>query len=180
MSKLFLIIAGLSYTLQFTTNKDLFGYINNNTITYILMICIIVSTIYNVFNRDYYLSFLGKAVIPIKIEQSAENKQNKQNIEVLLENLPKNTTVIYWASKQQEGQQDILSYTDAYGDYTNSGIAKTDENGRVIVQIECPIEYTVPKFGFFRRKLDKHVHYRYEIPNKKGLYSRIYTQNVKC
>jgi hypothetical protein len=178
ISKLFLIIGGLSYISKFLTEKDLFDYIGNETIIYIIMLCIGISTLYNIFNRDYYLSFLGKAVIPIKLGQ----EQKKENlIDVVLEKLPKQTTVLFWASKPNTKQtDDILSYIDAYGDYSNSGIAQTDENGRVVVQIECPIEYTVPKFGMFKRKLNKHIHYRYEIPNKKGLYSRIYTKNVEC
>jgi uncharacterized membrane protein YuzA (DUF378 family) len=178
VSKVFLILAGLSYTLKFTTDKDLFEYIQNSMVTYIILLLIGLATLYNMFNRDYYLSFLGKTVIPISSKIEKSEKSNNV-IDVVLEDLPRQTSVIYWASMKQDSQ-DILNYTEAYGNYSNSGIAQTDENGRVVVKIECPSEYTVPKFGFFRRKLNKHIHYRYEIPNKKGLYSRIYTKYITC
>lgn len=134
-----------------------------------------VSALFFIFNRDYYLPFLGHAVIPIGPKKPSE-KLNK----IRLSNLPPKTTVIAWGSQNSNKIYD--NPFDAYGSYANTDIVQTNDKGEVIVELPCPSEYYVNKFGIMKQKLDRHIHYRYELPKYKGLFSRIYTKylDAKC
>ena len=71
---------------------------------------------------------------------------------------------------------------EAYGDYANTEIKRTNDKGEVIIELPCPSEYYVNKFGVMKRKLDRHIHYRYQLPQYKGMFSRVYTKYLdeKC
>ena len=137
-----------------------------------MSIILVVIVIYYLFNRDFYLPFLGPAVIPVPQTVLVESEGM---INVKLENLPKNVNVIYWASGKSD--EDYKDYLEAYGSFANAGITKTDDIGSVVIKIACPAAYYVNKFGRNMR-LSRHMHYRYEYPESKGLYSRIYTKYI--
>lgn len=175
LSRFLVILGALSYVLKSIMNIDVLSFINNLIIIRIIVISIGISALYFLFNRDYYLPFLGHTVMPITSSKSSENLTK-----IKLTGLPSRTTVIVWGSQNKE--TDFDNPFDAYGSYANTEITQTDENGNVTVELSCPSAYYVNKFGIMRRKLDRHIHYRYELPEYKGLFSRIYTKylNKNC
>lgn len=174
-SKLLILLIVLNYSYAKMYNDDLMDYIiKNKTILNVFNIGLIGIALYYLFNRDFYLPFLGPAVIPVA---KIEPQQQENMINVNLNNLPPNTTVIYWASQKSEG-----TFKDpmiAYKDYLNSGVATSDQLGNINIQISCPSPYYVSKFGIKNKLLKRHVHYRYELPNYKGIYSSVHTKNIE-
>lgn len=183
IAKVLLIIGGINYMFIALGNIDMFNLMKMPNVSKFIFICIGLSALYFLFNRDYYLSFLGKTVIPVSniTPQSTilntSMMKNEEMVSIKLTKLPANTRVIYWAAQKSE---DIFETpVKAYANYANMGIGKTDDKGEIIFSINCPGEYKVPKFGF-STKLARHVHYRYEIPEYPGMFSRVYTQYVMC
>lgn len=144
-------------------------------IVYLFVGAVGLASLMFLFDRNYYLPFLGPCVIPIpKSTESIE----KSSTSVKLTDLPPNARVVYWGA--MESKSDFGSYKDAYGDYTNSGTVDTNKDGEAVINISCPGRYSVKKFGVLQSQLPRHVHYRYEIPDNKGLYSEVFTRNVDC
>lgn len=160
-ARFLLIIGGINYLFLSFTDKS-------PIMIKIVFMLIGLSALYFLFDRDYYLPFLGECAIPIGIQKPIENLK-----QIKLSGLPVNTNIIYWGAKPSS--QIIENPLEAYKDYSNSNIGKTDDNGDIIIELECPSEYTVPKFGF-KRKLKRHIHYRFELPKYKGLFSKVYTK----
>jgi hypothetical protein len=125
------------------------------------------------FHRDYYLPFLDKCVMPITSRLSTQPIQSGKNTKtVSLSGLPANTRVIFWGAQTNENIIDDPQ--KAYGDFVNSGTVQTDQSGSVTFNMSYPSEYKVPTYG----KLKRHLHYRYELPEYRGMWSRVYTQYI--
>lgn len=171
-ARLLLIIGALNYFFSSTINVNVIARIPYNRFIGIL---IGLAGLYFVFNRDYYLPFLGKSVIPIGPKKPTENLKK-----IKLSGLPPNTNVLSWASK--ESSNDFDDYISAYGDYANTDISKTNDKGYVTVELPCPSAYYVSKFGIKKTRLERHIHFRYELPKYKGVFSRVYTKylNENC
>lgn len=185
-AKLLLIIGGINYLVLSTTNINIFELIKIPYFITIIYLLIGLSALYFVSNRDYYLPFLGKTIIPISSNPNVltgnptlntSMLKNEEMVLVKLSNLPSNSRVIYWAAQKSDKVFDTPM--KAYGTYANMGIAKTDDNGNLVISINCPAEYKVPKFGFSTTLL-RHIHYRYEIPKSPGMFSKVHTQHIKC
>ena len=146
-ARILLILGGLNYLFMSHTS----------TMSRIIAIAIGLSALYFLFDRDFYLPFLGKSVIPITTQQQ-DSKDLKQ---VILRDLPPNTNVIFWAAKG--GKETASNPMNAYSEYANSGVAKTNDKGEAIISVACPVEYNV-----HYKKLMKHLHYRYELPGYRG------------
>jgi uncharacterized membrane protein YuzA (DUF378 family) len=168
-ARFLLVLGGLNYFFVAALNINLFSFIQNEFIVRIISLLIGLSALYFLFNRDYYLPFLGPAVIPVGTKKPTENLTK-----IALTGLPPKTTIMAWGS--QNGKDTFDNPFDAYGSYANTELTKSDENGNAIVQLSCPSEYYVNKFGIMKQKLDRHIHYRYELPKYKGIYSPIYTR----
>lgn len=166
-------LAALNYSISKMYKIDLFSYITNRgMISSVFYTIIALSALIHLFNRDYYLSFLGPTVMPVK-----EKQMWGKLIDVTLDNLPPNTRIIYWAAN--ESQNIFSNPIDAYSGYANSGFTKSNDKGQAVIQINCPSEYIVSKFGF-KKRLDKHVHYRIESDKFPGLFSSVKTQYINC
>jgi len=190
-AKILLIIGAFAYSYSKIFDKDLFSF--NQTFANIITVLILGSVIYHVFQRDYYLPFLGPTVIPVPLThllggklplthlldgKLPENKGSGELIQVSLSDIPANTRVIFWAAKSN--LDGVWSNPiDAYQGYNNSGLAKTDDTGNVTIQVNCPSDYKISKFGF-NKKLSKHVHYRYELPKYPGIFSSVKTKYINC
>ena len=173
LSRILLIITALNYVLMKLLNINLFGFIKNSNILAFLHLIMAIVVIYYLFNRDFYLPFLGETVIPIKNINNIEENLLKFKIQ----NLPPNKRLIYWASRSSN--QVIGNPIDAYKGYTNSGITKTDSNGNASLEISCPSDYYVKSFGM-DKKIRQHIHYRIESDKFPGLFSSVKTHYVKC
>ena len=177
IAKVLLILGGINYLFLSLANMDLFSLVKIPMLVKTIFILIGLSALYFMFNRDYYLPFLGETVQPLpKFTNQITSTGEPIYVDVKLSGLPKNVRLLYWAAK---GNDDVLDNPiKAYGNYGNYGMAETDNNGNTIFSINCPAEYKVSKFGF-STKLAKHVHYRYEIPGHPGMLSRVYTHYIK-
>lgn len=114
--------------------------------------------------RDNFLPFLGKTVIPPSVIPLKQNKFQEDSVTV---NVKPNSKVIYWAAHKTTDNK--LSVWDAYGDYSNSGVIMSDNNGTAILKLMKGSGYIVPGGKY----ISPHVHYRYEL--KPGKLSRIET-----
>ncbi len=140
---------------------QLFGYnpskflTQNKIISFIVILIVGSSIIYNVFNRNFYLPFLGKSVYPCG--SLAEKVPNKADITVTVQVKP-NVNVIYWASEPSAiEKQPIDNPWDAYANYDNSGVVKADSTGKAVLHVRTPSSYQV---GLMKKTLKSHVHYR--------------------
>jgi hypothetical protein len=164
-------LGAINYLSISTSKIDLFSYLlqNKKLIQFLQMIIGIVG-LYYLFNRDYYLPFLGETVMPIKKGEDVLDK--KVLVKVELTSLPPNRKIIYWASN--ENVNTFTNPYEAYKNYQNSGISESDNKGDVTLMITCPGSYKVGR----SKVLNPHLHYRYELEN--GLLSRVFTKYVKC
>lgn len=173
LSRILLIITALNYVLIKLLKINLFSFIKNSDILLFLHLIMAIVVIYYLFNRDFYLPFLGETVIPVKNINNIEDGV----LNFKIQNLPPNKRIIYWASKSSN--QVIGNPIDAYKGYTNSGITKTDSNGNAMIEISCPSDYVVQSFGM-DKKIRQHIHYRIESDKFPGLFSSVKTHYVKC
>ena len=108
--------------------------------------------------RDTYLPFLGRSVMPQPLTEYKPSGKLKTKV---ITNLPLNVKVIYWAA--HSANKVIDNPYDAYGDYSNQGVTKTDKNGKAILQFLVPSPYK----GAF-------THYR--CWTSSGMASRVFTE----
>jgi hypothetical protein len=120
-----------------------------------------------VLRTELFLPFLAESAFPTGLLQEMYPKNS--DINVKLQNLPPNRTVIYWGA-----EQDATNPKAAYSEYSNSGVTKTDESGSAELLLRCPGKYAV-RGGF---QLPKHIHYRYSLGN--GMLSKVYTVKMDC
>ena len=142
-------------------NCQLVGYnpskflTQNKIISFIVILTVASSIIYNLFNRNFYLPFLGQSVYPCG--SLAEKIPNKADITVTVQVKP-NVNVIYWASEPSAiEKQPIDNPWDAYANYDNSGVVKADSTGKAVLHVRNPSSYQV---GLMNKTLKSHVHYR--------------------
>jgi hypothetical protein len=172
-AKFLMAFAALNYSLLKMHDIDLLGWITSNkTILYVLYILILISAVSHIIQRDYYLPFLGPTVIPIK-----EGEIIGKLIDIKLTDLPANTRILYWAAS--ESDKPFSNPMDAYKGYGNSGLARTDNTGNVVIRLNCPSDYYVSKFGM-NKHLKRHIHYRIESSKFPGLFSSVKTKYVDC
>ena len=134
----------------------------------IIILAVVASIIYFLFDRNFYLPFLGWAVYPCGslAEKVPKNADSNVTIQV-----PPNVNVIYWASEPSKKEdQPIADPWDAYANYDNSGVVKSDSNGNAILRFSSPSSYNV---GLFNKTLKTHVHYR--VCKHPGMLSDIKT-----
>jgi hypothetical protein len=154
----YLTIAAFRFSIiQKITVKESFA----EMVYFIIGIC----ALYVVFNRDTYLPFLGETIIPCNVLQNSSPKDATKKI--TLQTLP-NSKVVFWASEPSETGM-IVDYKEAYGEFLNSGIATSNDDGIVEINIREPQPYFVPIKGI----LNPHVHYR--VCDGKGTLGRIKT-----
>ena len=173
MIMVFLIITGaLSMSIYGVQHDDI------SILAKIILIIMGASAVYLALDRNTYLPFLGDTVIPPSLLNDVATHPNA-NLEIEIEVDEKNAvSVIYWAADElTAGEKDGQKYVrDAYGVFDNSGVAKIT-NKIAILNIACPQEYWVRKFGI-KMTLPKHVHYR--VVYSDGWVSEVKTVYVKC
>ena len=127
----------------------------NKVVRFVVILSVVASIIYNMFNRNFYLSFLGCTVYPCG--SLAEKVPNKADTTVTVQVKP-NVNVIYWASEPSTTEnQPIDNPWDAYANYDNSGVVRADATGKAVLHVRNPSTYQV---GLMNKTLKQHVHYR--------------------
>ena len=142
--------------------------LRNKTFSLIIILIVVASIIYSLFDRNFYLPFLGWAVYPCGslAEKVPLNADKAVSIKV-----PPNVNVIYWASEPSNPElQPIADPWEAYANYDNSGVVKADANGNAVLRVRSPSSYNV---GLFDKTLKTHVHYR--ICKHPGMLSDVKT-----
>ena len=119
----------------------------------IVYLIIGLSTLYIMFDRDTYLPFLGRAVFPCDV--LVQSMPKDATLTLTLKVKP-NAKVVYWAANPSKTGE-LTNYKGAYGEYENSGVAKSNSEGIVKLNIMEPQPYYVPFQG---KILPRHVHYR--------------------
>lgn len=170
-AKLLLIIGGIAWgvygTMKINIVRRILPYENAQRIIYIL---VGLSALMLLFNKNFYLPFLDKTVMP---KAFLTNDKKPLNATVSVEvRVPPNSRVIYWGSEPSNKVEPVRV---AYGEFENSGITTADTSGKAHLVLRKPSSYNVNK-GLFRRKLKPHVHYRYTLDN--GMLSEVHTKRV--
>lgn len=131
----------------------------------------LISLVLLLLNRDTYLPFLSENFLPEIFLNLKERKPKKADKTVNVQVEP-NSTVLYWAA--DPGKEISKDWHKGYGKFENSGVVKSDHNGKAIIPIECPNRYIVHGYKI----LPKHVHYR--VYNKANqMLSKVYTLVLK-
>lgn len=169
-TKFLIVLAAINYLFISELGTDIFSMLGGKGVTRIVYVIVGLTGLYYLLKRDFYLPFLGPTIIPIP-----EAPLPKDLIDVTLHNLPPKTRILYWAA----APSDVVSEDPllAYNLYSNSGIGYTDSQGTLTAKIGCPGQYRV---GLRKRLLKQHMHFRYEYPKYKGLFSKVYTVNIHC
>jgi uncharacterized membrane protein YuzA (DUF378 family) len=157
--------------------SSLFGSNNTDIISRIVYLSVAMSAIVLMVQRDTFLPFLGKTVMPepIAFYTPAVIKPTGELITKTIEKLPPNVKVIYWASLPSDKVVD--NPDEAYGNYSNQGVTITDANGKAILKVQKPASYKIPShYDPFKGTLKPHIHYRYWISS--GMTSPLYTINI--
>ena len=137
-------------------------------LSFFIILAVVASIIYFIIDRNFYLPFLGWAVYPCG--SLAEKVPLKADKTVSVQVLP-NVNVIYWASEPASiDKQPITNPWDAYANYDNSGVVRSDAKGNAILRFRSPSSYQV---GLIHRQLKTHVHYR--ICKHPGMLSDVKT-----
>ena len=155
IAKVVLMISALLFVAQLGGYNSSKYIMQNKVISFIVILIVVASILYNIFNRNFYLSFLGCSVYPCgslaeKIPLNADTKVTVQ--------VKPNVNVIYWASESSKSDnQPIDNPWDAYANYDNSGVVRADANGKAVLQVRNPSSYQV---GLMNKTLSRHIHYR--------------------
>ena len=136
--------------------------------SFVIILAVVASVLYYMFDRNFYLPFLGWAVYPCG--SLAEKVPRNADTTVTVQVKP-NVNVIYWASEPfPKEEQPISNPWDAYANYDNSGVVRADANGNAVLHFRSPSSYNV---GMFNKTIKTHVHYR--ICKHPGMLSDIKT-----
>jgi uncharacterized membrane protein YuzA (DUF378 family) len=167
ISLLFLVVGGIVLGLRGLFNIDILKngtkYVGNIGIR-VLLVCIAISTLLQLFSRDFYLPFLGDSAYPCGslIEKVPEHADKE-----VLVYTPPNSSVIYWAAESNTQIQKTPWM--AYSKNTNAGVTKSDEKGKTLLKVRNPASYKVPS----GRTLKPHIHYRVCLGS--GMLGRVQT-----
>lgn len=127
-----------------------------------------ISALAVMFNRDFYLPFLGETVMPCANipEQIPENADTEITVDVEKPGVK----VMFWAAEPAtDGLKKLEDWRGAYLKYMNSGVVRANGDGKATLIVRRPQPYSVPWKG----RLEPHIHFRVCEPD--GMLSRIKT-----
>lgn len=185
-SRFYIILAAILFVLNYLQVTNLVYSKQNdlgNIVLKLFVFIFIISILYNMFQMDYYLPFLGYTVLPINQKSTNSNTTSTliktKATKVKISGLPPNVKVVYWAASSSDLDGTYTDPFTAYGSYENAGIIESDDQGNAIAELECPSQYYVPsKIKLYKRLLPRHIHYRHELKEYKGMFSKVFTQDL--
>jgi len=97
---------------------------------------------------------------------------------VILERLKPNSTIFFFASNTPipDFTAKVTPFKKAYGHLENSGVARTDNNGRVSFKVNCPRVYLAEDGEIYSR----HIHWIYWNNKTNSWNKDIYTHQIFC
>ena len=101
---------------------------------------------------------------------------HKRGEKIILENVRPNTSIFYFAPHPKVWTDISISLRpDAYGSLENSGVVKSDKNGKAVCYIKCPQVYRNPEN---KTIYSRHFHFLYW---GDGSWERqLYSQQIFC
>ena len=100
--------------------------------------------------KQTWLPFLGDTVIPVTLIPETKNVGDT-TIKIKVK---PNTKVAYWSSLPSNDEKPPVD--KAYGDYSNAGVSKSDNDGFATLTFNKGTGYVVPS----GRYIKPHIHYR--------------------
>ena len=124
---------------------------------------------------DYVSNFVEN--VPLKLY-----KMDHPQIRLVL-NVGKsraNKLILYWGAKSSN-KITINDAYKAYGDFSNYGVSRVDEEGKAILYFNCPQPYsTIEKGKSSRETFYRHMHFCFSNKTKNNWLSKVYTKIVIC
>jgi len=114
--------------------------------------------------KHTWLPFLGQTVIPATLIPETKNVGDTS---IKIKVTP-NTKVAYWSSLPSTTKNPSVDI--AYGNYSNAGVSKSDNNGFVTLTFNKGTNYIVPS----GKNIKPHIHYR-ELNTKYSMIGPVKT-----
>jgi hypothetical protein len=168
-----LVFIGAIHYVLIKFNYDPLVMLNNYIMTSInydlnidqvFVLLIAISVIYLSMQRDTWLPFLGETVLPSTLIPLKKLEGNR-TVEIKVK---PNTKIAYWSALPSKEIPDVVT---AYGDFSQSGVVMSDENGIATLTFNDNEGYVVPTGKYIK----PHLHYR-ELTGEYGMISPIKTQ----
>ena len=154
-AKIVIMLSALLFACELGGYHPSITLTKNKVVKFVVILSVVASIIYYMFNRNFYLSFLGCSVYPCG--SLAEKVPRNADTTVTVQVKP-NVNVIYWASEPSPTEnKPIDNPWDAYANYDNSGVVRADSTGKAVLSFRNPSTYQV---GLMNKTLKQHVHYR--------------------
>ena len=99
--------------------------------------------------------------LPVNNKHYCDKTGNK----IILDNIKPNKCIFYFATTSNDFTKKIIGQVKAYGNLENSGVTRTDENGKAILHLHCPQLYV----NIDGNVHSKHFHFIYWNEEKKKL-----------
>jgi uncharacterized membrane protein YuzA (DUF378 family) len=159
---------GLVGSMQFDLVQYLVGLVGVPGVAPALYLLVGLAAVYLASKRDTYLPFLGKSAFPCGPLVEKEPSGADVSVTVLVK---PNSNIVYWAA--EPGQGTYENPWIAYDKYANSGVARSDAEGKATLNVRSPAGYKVNKIGAFEKTLKPHVHYR--VCSHEGMMGPVLT-----
>ena len=105
-------------------------------------------------------------------------KQKNTSMKMVLNIGKPNVYVLYWAAKPNNDIK-IRDAKSSYGDFSNYGVGKTNNNGEITCYFNCPSVYSEVDNKNHKESFYRHLHFTYSNNNIKWL-NNIYTKLIVC
>ena len=152
---LLLVIGGVNWGLIGAFKVDLVAkLLGKGVVARTVFILVGLAALSVAFNRDTYLPFLGKTLVPCSVLADRAPPGATREVKVTVNPGAK---VLFWAAEPAaEHLKHINDWQKAYTDYENAGVSTADANGNAVLKVRDPQAYNVPVKG----RLEPHVHFR--------------------
>lgn len=161
IATILVLIGALNWGLV-AMNQNIVDLLPNRTLKRVVYAVIGLSALLLALNRNTYLPFLGQTAFPCGLLKTSIPEG--ELVQAVVDTKP-NTMIVYWASESGEKKDNPW---DAYMGYKNSGVVMSDANGKAVLSVRPPSEYSVKW-----KDLKRHIHYRECVKN--GLLGEVKT-----
>jgi len=162
MFKFRMVAQALVALFVFLAAASRFGYSGEPSKS--LTLVAVLGAIWLITNRTTWLPFLGPTVMPagaLRVQQPKD-----ADLAITLDAPPEAIKCVFWGSVL-----DSKNPYEAYGGYTNAGVADVRADGTVVINLKKPKPYWV-----WGKRISAHVHYRWVGP--RGMLSAVRTQMI--